>query len=321
MNKKIWIIEDTSEKKSSAKGGIQGTASSSQQKSYGEKDPSLAFSLSILLWGCGQFYNRQWRLGTIFLICMILFYTSIIITVAYWESIKSTYESMYVDCSETLLLFSLFYLSGIFIWLYNAWQAYLRSMKLDLRHPKGIKRTVIPVVCSLFMPGWGQLLNGQIKKGFFFQIFSLAGITAVSFILITVLVWPELEASRARSVIEWIFSVSVLISPCILLMWMLNIFDAIRVSKDNTKKDPLKKRIRYAINKYRHHIQVYGWKNTLFSLVKKNILVMVLLVFCVISYYYVPGNFYVQQLHYLGGRMTERDMAVIPALIKKLPDY
>jgi hypothetical protein len=317
MSNKVWVIEDSPEHQVSATKVRQTDGSTFEQKSAEQRNPSLAYSLSIIIWGCGQFYNRQWRLGIIFLLFMINFYVFISIVVRYWESIKFTCESNYVDCSGTLLIYCILYLSGLIVWYLNAWQAYLKTKKINARSLKGTRVTLLRVVCSLLMPGWGQLLNGQVKKGLFFQLFALAGLAALPFILTVFLVWPALEASRSRVVIEWIFSISIILLPIILMMWIFNIFDA-AMSKDNTRKGPLL-RIKNAINRFRYRTQLYGLKNAVFPLIKRTIILTLLLIFCGINYHFVPKKFYLQQLQHFGNRMLEKEMTVIPGIIKKLP--
>ncbi len=319
MSQKVWVIDEPPEKQVSSTKISQRNISTVQQQSTKQSNPSLAYSLSFIIWGCGQFYNRQWRLGILFLLFMINFYLFMSIVVISWESVKYFFESIYIDGSGTLLICGFFYISGLIVWYFNAWQAYCDSIKISAGSLKRIKMTLLPVVCSLLMPGWGQLLNGQTKKGLFFQLFSLAGLATLPFILIIFLVWPTLEASRSRLIIEWIFSISIILSPFILMMWIINIFDAARVSINN-KKMPLPIRIKYAIKKFRYHIQIYGWKNAVLPLIKRTTLVLLLLIFCVISYQSVPKKFYMQQLQNLGNRMSEKEMTIIPSIIKKLPN-
>jgi TM2 domain-containing membrane protein YozV len=315
---KVWVLEDSFEEEISAKRDNHSSISALLQNRE-QKNPSLAYSLSILIWGCGQFYNRQWRSGVLFLLFMIMFTVFMGVVVVYWQFITSSFESVYISHSEAFLILGFFYLLGLIVWHFNAWQAYFRSIKMNQKSTKNIKGTVLPAVCSLLMPGWGQLLNGQTKKGLFFQLFSFTGLAVFPFIIITFLLWPTLETSRSRFIIEWIFSMGILLFPFFLLIWLLNIFDAAKVSLDYRKKEPFRMRMKYVINRFRYHMQVYGWKNALLAFVKRNALVIVLLVFCVISFHYVPRKFYGQQLQNLGDRMTERDMTVIPDIIRKLP--
>jgi hypothetical protein len=318
MIQKVWVIDDIPEKQVSATDVNQRIIPVFQQKITKQRNPSLAYSLSIIIWGCGQFYNRQWKLGILFLLFMINFYLFMSIVVIYWESIRSFFEVIYVDCSGPLLIFGFVYLSGLIVWHLNAWQAHFKSLKSNARFHKDIKITLLPAVCSLLMPGWGQVLNGQTKKGLFFQSFALTGLATLPVIFIIFLVWPTLETSRSRLIIEWIFSISIILLPFILMMWILNIYDAAKVSIDNTKKEPLPIRIKYATNRFCYHIQIYGWKNAVLPLIRRSILIILLLIFCVITYHSVPKIFYVQQLQNLENRMSEKEMTVIPSIIKKL---
>jgi hypothetical protein len=238
----------------------------------------------------------------------------------YWESVTSIFESMNVDCAGAVLIFWLFYISGLIVWLFNAWQAYYESISINARLFKDTKMTLLPAVCSLLIPGWGQLLNGQPKKGLFFHVFALIGLATLPFILILFLLWPSLEASRSRLIIEWISSISVILSPFIFMIWIVNIFDAAKVSLDNTKKDPLLIRMKHATNRFRNNIQVYGKKNTVLPIIKRITLIILLMIFCVISYHSFPKKFYMQQLQNLGNQMLEKEMTIIPGIIKKIPN-
>jgi len=318
MSRKVWVIEDSPEGQVSPTKISQRIIPAIQQKSDKQRNPSLAYSLSIIIWGWGQFFNRQWRLGILSLLFMINFYLFISIVIIYWESFRFYFELVYFDCSGALLVFFLFYLSGLIFWYFNAWQAYYKRIMINAMSSEGIKMQLLPPVCSLLMPGWGQLLNGQTKKGLFFQLFAFTGFATLPFILIILFVWPTLEASRSRLIIEWIFSISVILSPFILMMWIYNIFDAAKVSIDKTKKASLPRRIKYARNRFRYHMQIRGWKNALFPLIKRTMLVILLLIFCVITYHSVPKKFYMQQLQNLGNRMSQKEMTVIPGIIKKL---
>ena len=316
MSRKVWVIEDSPEEQVSATNISQRIIPAYQQKSTNYRNPSLAYSLSIIIWGCGQFYNRQWRLGILFLLFMINFYLLMSIFVIYWESVTFAFELIYIDSSGTFLIFGFFYLSGLIFWYLNAWQAYYKCIKINARSPEGIKMKLLPPVCSLLMPGWGQILNGQTKKGLFFQLFGFAGLATLPFILIMLFLWPALEASRSRLITEWIISISIMLSPFILMMWIYSMFDAAKVSIDNTKKASLPRRIKNAGNRFRYHIQIRGWMNALLPLIKRTILVILLLIFCVISYHSVPKKFYMQQLQNLSNRMSAKEMTVIPNIIK-----
>lgn len=322
-SQKVWVIEDSPGQVSLIKKSQKNIPTFKQktkQKNSEQRNPSLAYSLSIVIWGCGQFYNKQWRFGVLFFLVMIMFYALIGITVTFWESITSSFESVYINRSSTFLILNFFYLLGLIMWHFNAWQAYFRSIKINQKAPKGLKGKLLPAVCSLLIPGWGQLLNGQTKKGLFFGSLLLTGLVALPSILVTILAWSTLDASGSRIIIEWIFSISIILSPFFILMWIVNIFDAAKVSIDHTKKVSLSRRIKYAIKRFRYDIQIYGRKNAVLSRLKRTIVLIILLIICGTAYHFVPKKFYMQQLQNLGNRLLEKEMTVIPGIIKKLPN-
>ncbi|UCH81063.1 MAG: hypothetical protein JSW20_00230 [Nitrospiraceae bacterium] len=320
MSQKVWVIDDVNEQQVSVTRVKQKKIPAFQQKPPIRRNPSLAFSLSIILWGCGQFYNKQLKSGILFLVFMFNFYLLMCIVIMHWESIKFLFESIHVDGSGTLLIFGFFYLSGLSVWQVNAWHAYINCIRMSAGSFNATKIKLLPAVCSLFMPGWGQVLNGQIKKSLFFQVFAFMNLAIFPFILIIFLVWPTLEASRSRLVIEWIFSFSIILSPFLIMVWILSIFDAVKVSLHNTKKVPMLIRIKYAAKKFRYHRKLYGLKNTVLPLIKRTTLVLLLLVFCLINYHSVPKKFYMLQLQKLGNQMSEQGMTVMPGIIEKLSD-
>ena len=320
MSKKVWVIDDVPTKQVSTTKVSKSDIPIIKLKRPVQRNPFLSFSLSIIVWGSGQFYNRQIRLGILYFLFMINFYLFMSIITIYWGFIKSSFKTIYIDGSGTILIFGIFYLAGIIVWHLNAWQAYFKSTSINEQSLKGVRMKLLPVMCSLIIPGWGQLLNGQTKKGVFFQVFSITAIAILSFILIILLVWPTLESSQSRLIVEWIFTISVILSPFILVIWIVNIFDAAKVSLNSSMKIPLSKRINYALKKMSYRIQVYGLKNTMLPLIKRTTLICILLLFCVINYHSISKKFYIDQLNKLGNRLSERDMTVIPEIIKKLPD-
>ncbi len=312
MSQKVWVIKDSFKRSdSNAAGGVI----SAFHQDVKHKNPALAYSLSLLIWGCGQLYNRKWKSGILLFLFMIMFYLSMSMIIIHWTAIVKFFRSADVSLSETLLICGFFHLSGLITWHFNSCHAYFKAIKSNNNYFKGIRSILLPAACSLLMPGWGQFLNGQPKKGICFQIFSLAGLFAFPAILIVFLFWPTLEASQARLMVEWIFMISLIFTPFIVMIWLFSVYDAARVSMDNLKKEPLRKRIGYQINRHRHDIQVYGWKNAVLSIVKRIFIVILLLTLGVIGYHYIPKSYYIQQLMDLGNKISQEGMTVIPGLI------
>ncbi len=283
------------------------------------KNPAVAFSLSLIVPGAGQFYNRQWKAGILFLLPIIILCSFIGITVIYWEYLKTLYESFSVSRSGLLLTFITFYFSGLVIWYINAWLAYFKTVKNNSTPFTGIRTRWFPVVCSLLIPGWGQCLNGQTKKGLFFQVFALAGMAAFPVILIIFRVWQSLEPSQARLALEWILTICIILVPFILSMWLFSIYDAAMVGMSNQKGDPLRKKIGYSISRLRHRILTYGWKNAIMPSIKRFAMFILLLTFCLtISYYYFPESFYLSSLQHFETYLAQKEMTLIPLLINQI---
>jgi hypothetical protein len=318
MSKKVWVIEDPHEEPVFKTPKPERIISAAQYTNIKQVNPALAYSFSLLIWGSGQFYNRQWKLGILFMLLMINFYLIMSIVIMYWEPIKTSCGPLCDNNSGILITSISFYLSGLIIWHFNALQAYFKTYKINAKSFKGISIRLLPVICSLLMPGWGQFLNGQTKKGLLFQTFALAGLAAFPTIFIIFLFWPILEASRARIILEWIFTISIFLAPLILMMWLFSIFDAAKVNINDIKKEHLSKRIKYAINKFRHRIQLYGWKNAMIFYIKRTVLISLFLILFVISYHFFPTNYYIHKLQNMGNHMSQKEMTVIPNLIKRL---
>lgn len=318
MSQKIWVIGEDNEKPFSNVQGSGSINASIQDKHPRQRNPAIAFSLSLFIWGCGQFYNGQRKLGFCFFLLMIQFFLFIGAGILYANSIKASLALLSVNTSVIFLICGLFYLCGLFIWYINTWQAYSRAVEINGNPFRGIRNTMLPVICSFLMPGWGQYLNGQRKKGLFFQSVSLAGLTVFPALLVIITVWPALEASGARLTVEWIFALCIIMSPVILVMWLLSIYDALKVNKHNLKKEPLSKRVGYAAKKFRYNIQIYGWKNVFLMFSKRIVLLILLLMFCAVSYHFFPEKFYMQQFQNLESRLSQKEMTVVPRLMKNV---
>ena len=315
INEKVWVINENYKK--SAPGIAVGNISS-LQRDVKQKNPALAYSLSLLIWGCGHLYLRRWKSGILLFLYMVMFYLFMIMAVINWTALVSILGSLNISRSETLLAFGFFYLSGLVIWYFNSCLSYFNTVKLNNTSFKGLKSILLPAACSLLMPGWGQFLNGQPKKGLCLQIFSLTGFFALPAILITFLFWPALEVSQARLMIECIFTMSLIFVPIFVMAWLFGVYDAVRVSMNSIKKEPLRKRIGYQVNRYRHVAQVYGWKNAILLITKRLVIVILLLAFAAFGYHHIPKRYYMRQLANLSGKISQEGMTVLPSFINHI---
>ncbi len=320
MSQKVWVVREHNER-AVADAQITGRISEFHQEKPKHRNPALAYSLSLFFWGCGQLYNRRWRSGILLFFSMVIFCSSMCMIVIYWNSLVNFFGSINISRSETLLICAFFYFSGSLVWYFNSCHAYFKTVRNNGYPFEGVKSVLLPVVCSFLIPGWGQFLNGQSKKGVFFQIFWFAGLIALPAVLVVSMIWSTLDSSQARLVIEWIFTISIIFTPFILTIWLFGIYDAARVSMDNLRREPFRKRIQYQINRYRHNIQMCGWGNTILPITKRIVLIILLLVFGAVNYQYIPKSYYIRHLQGLGDRFSQKGMTVIPHLINNFGNY
>jgi hypothetical protein len=128
------------------------------------------------------------------------------------------------------------------------------------------------------------------------------------------LLWPVLEADMDRLFLEKIMAIAVILTPLIVLIWGFGIYDAMRVCLDPIKKEPLRKRFEYAINR----IRIKGFKEGVISKIKPAfVLGLFLVFFLTFSYSYFPQRDYVTMLKSLRRELSNQKMVLLPNLIDK----
>ncbi len=308
---KVWVVEDPDKYLSSQK-----TRRITKELPHPvEKNPAVAYTLSLFFWGAGQIYNGQKRKGLWFLLTMLLSGSCAVLSLVYWKPLLHVLRSYDISCLSIFIAAEVLFFCALVFWNYNAVDAYHTTVRARKTPFTEVPSRVYPFLCSLLIPGWGQHLNGQPVKGGIFTCFSIFSLFSVVSIPATLLVWPSLEASEARTTIEGIFTLMVLFAPLIPLLWIFGSFDAFKVSIDDLKKEPLVDRIKYANNRRRTQGLVRGViphiRSTLFL-----ILFLAFLVIVVCNYF--PNQYYSEQLADAQTWLLKRGMTIVPALIGKL---
>ena len=304
---RVWVLEDPDERPRVRK--TPAVAPPRPQKS-----PAVAFTLSILIWGAGQIYNRQGKYGFLFILLMVNFYVDPVLIWVYRESLTPFLGWLDLTSSQILMVIGAFYCSGLIVWLFNAEHAYYGANKTRTEAFCGIENALLPAACSLLIPGWGQFLNGQARKGTLFLMFALIGFVAVPALLIIPVFWPRLDTPADRLFWETVLAATMVLSPLTLLIWPLNSFDALKVSLDDTKKEPVLKRLEYANNRRR----MYGWGRGVFPYFKQTLVLGLFLALCLtVAYYQFPREYYVARLQSLQVQLSRQHMVLIPRLIDR----
>jgi TM2 domain-containing membrane protein YozV len=280
-----------------------------------EKNPARAYTLSLLIWGMGQNYNDQRGKGLLFQLSMIFFCTAVVLAVFFFDLLIRTLRSYGMSAAHAFILAEALLLCVLVFWKGVAGNAYHVAAKTRSAPFRGVQSRVSPFLCSLLIPGWGQFLNGQPVKGSIFSGLSVLGLFSLVSVPSILLVWPSLEASDARYFIEELFALAALFSLFVPFIWLFGCYDALRVSLDDLKKEPLWERIKAANNRRR----TQGWVQGVFPGIKTTLLLGLFLAFAVIAvYYYFPKDYYIRLLDLTRARLAGQGMTIVPEFIVRL---
>lgn len=192
--------------------------------------PAVASSLSLLVWGLGQLYNGDIKLATLFFLCEVLILAFHYFLYMTWDRVKGFAHLFFINEWELMLYASSIDFCVIFFMIYNVAQAY-RGAEARTGTYSGLHRPFVSGFASLLVPGWGQLLNGQLGKATFF-LFSflmqlyLLGIYLLSpfYRILADLNPPQLLMKKAILVgMSGLFATA--------LSWILSTYDAVLVAR------------------------------------------------------------------------------------------
>ncbi|MEW6323859.1 MAG: hypothetical protein AB1515_00575 [Nitrospirota bacterium] len=299
--KTVWVIDEP------ARSSTHGQHRSLHGSLSGRRHPAVAFSLSLLVWGGGQFYNRQWQWGLLYLLCMVNFYLFPAVLLIHWRPITDILLTVEVRPAHLLGPVIIFVMMGLLVWMVNAIHAYWSAAETDEEF-QGVGHPLLPALCSMLIPGWGQFLNGQIKKGAGFLCGAMAGVFAAAVLASMPSLWPTLTAPEDRLFAERLLLMAVLILPPVLLVWGVSVYDAVKVCVDPLKKEPIRKRIEYAVNR----VRLAGWHGLRPRIELTLMMCLYLLLSLVLSYHYFPRDYYAAQLRTVRVELAQHQMHLIP---------
>jgi hypothetical protein len=148
-----------------------------------------------------------------------------------------------------------------------------------------------------------------------FSGFAIPGLFTLASIPVILLAWPLFEVSDARFIIEALLAITLLFSALIPFIWILAGFDALKVSLDDIKKEPLLERLKYANNRRR----TQGWIQGLFPHIKLTFaLVLFLALLAMVAEYSFPKHFYHEELGKAHAYLRGQGMTIVPDLVNKL---
>jgi TM2 domain-containing membrane protein YozV len=216
--------------------------------------------------------------------------------------------------AQAVLAAAFLFLCGLIFWVFNASDAYHTAIKARRTPFTGVKSSAWPLFCSLLVPGWGQFLNGQPVKGGLFAVCATFGIFSLIAVPGIMQVWPFLENSGSRVIVEVVLLLALLTLPAMPFLWVLGIFDAWQVVQDDIKKEPFLERLKAANNRRR----AYGWVRGVFPQIKRTLLLALFLSILIIITirFYFPWNYYRESLVQALSWSSKQGMMLIPELIR-----
>jgi len=188
-----------------------------------------ASTLSLFVWGAGQMLNGQGKLGLFMLL------TQVFAVAAHWALTRVWTEllefgalfgatpwqmTMGVATADCLL---------ITFMLANVYQAY-RHAEMETDQFEGLGNPALSGLASLVVPGWGQLINGQVGKALIFLLCILSGLYVAAALLFSPFL-KILAAVDAGGDLTWKVNLATMTIVGVAAgMWILSVYDAILVA-------------------------------------------------------------------------------------------
>ncbi len=307
---KIWVIQDPDEYLKPRR----KRRNTKEAPAPVERDPALAYTLSLLFWGSGQLYNGQRAKGLSY-IGLAVYGNAFALLVFMFQQEVPTYLFFYrISPAQAVLAAAFLIFCCLIFWVSNASDAYHTAIKARRTPFTGVKSRAWPLFCSLLVPGWGQFLNGQPVKGGLFAACATFGIFSLIAVPGIMQAWPFLEKSGSRVIVEGVLLLALLILPAMPFLWVLGIFDAWKVVQDDIKKEPLLERLKAANNRRR----AYGWVRGVFPQIKRTLLFAFFLTILIViaARFYFPWNFYRESIMEALSWSSKQGMMLIPELIR-----
>jgi hypothetical protein len=309
MSQKVWVIDDQGldnlpgMSQRVAQHPENGNKESASPPKTSQKNPASAFSLSMLVWGCGHMHIGQRRLGLMYLAAMVIFYTIMTAVAFCWDSVARLIS----ENPELIISAMIIFLFGLLVWMFNAADAYYRTLRLRDKPFLGADKIFWPFAASLLFPGWGQFLNGQPRKGIFFLLFGVGGVFSVFTLFLARHVWHLLETSQDRYVFEICLLGVSLVVPIVLLMWVASAYDAFRSCEYY---------LRYRLRSKLVGKRLPG-RGFLVDLVPQCSAVLGLMLAVSLGVQSIPKQYYVDSLKNVRVEMLSSNMTIIPEMVQK----
>ncbi|HEV8662964.1 MAG TPA: hypothetical protein VGT06_07495 [Candidatus Methylomirabilis sp.] len=282
------------------------------------RDPARAATLSLFLWGGGQLYNGQRTTANWLFLLQIFFFGVLAAAATSWSRVAWWLDLQFRFDTTIPALFALLFLWGAAGWVWGTLQAYQEADRRALEPFTGKEREATAALCSLAVPGWGQYLNGQPRKGAAFQALVLLEGLAWLTLLAAYSGFESLERPENRAVLERALLWAAAAIPLLGLARVLTAYDAFKVARyPGLRRNPWL-RMKFAWTRYRTGMarQLPSAKRRIRALV----LILLLVAADLVAIFYSPRSFYVGQAAWLAQHLRNKGMVQVPVLLDALRD-
>ena len=197
----------------------------------GSRSPAAAGSLSLFVWGLGQLYNGDVKIATLFVLAqlfVVAFHYMLIMT---WDRIRTFAHLFFVSEWEMFLYASSLDFCLIFLVIYNVAQAYRGAEERGGRRYAGLHNPVLAGLASVIVPGWGQILNGQMGKAIVFLFSFLLQLYLLGLYLLSPFYRVMLDLEPDKMLVNKAARVGMGILFATALSWLLGVYDAVLVAR------------------------------------------------------------------------------------------
>ncbi len=202
----------------------------SQSRRGGSGRAAGAASLSLWIWGSGQWLNGDRDLAGLLFAWQLQIAAIHYLVVSLWGSIRRMAHVFFVTEWELLLYVAALDFWLIFLLLFNVSQAY-RSAERGGGRFGGLRNAWLSGLTSLLVPGWGQILNGQLRKGLFFLFAFVTQIWLLGFYLMTPLYRVVSELDPNQALLRNVIQVGKVVLGGTTILWLLSVYDAVLVAR------------------------------------------------------------------------------------------
>ena len=305
MTEKVFVLDDSFESPP------RSHKPAEEEAAPEAKNPARAASLSLFLWGGGDFYNGQRARGRWLLVLQILYAGFFIGAGLSWPDLIGWLDRYFRFETTVPALLILLVTWGMVGWVWGAFHAYREADRG--REPfAGKEREGIAALCSWAVPGWGQYLNGQRLKGAIFHaLFFLEGLAWIT-LLAAYTGFETLRRPENRAFLETVLLGAAAALPLPTFGRLLSAYDAFMVARYPGLRQPLWHRMKFALS----HPRFPSLKRWIQALV----LILLLVAADFLTSFISPRAFFARQATSLAHHLRGKGMIQIPALLNTFRD-